>query len=296
MPKCYQIYTHKDLDGAVSLLTFLWAHPEDYVSYNSYNNLQIPNLKSHIEHNNNPCSTYILDLALRQEFLPDLDLDYITFIDHHFSSSPLVSQFKNAKVIYKDLSSNALLMAQLFKENYPARTDSQKMLIALADDFDCYRLNIPESYDLNIIFWSFYKNNFAKFIKDYMNGFKPFTPEQKKAIQFIKKEAENEASSLPIFEGTINFGNKPKRVIAALADKISNTVIDVVIKRHQPDVLFFINSKSEKVCLRQTINKDPVNLGAFAEKICEGGGHNNAAGGIITPIFMEITKNLKPIR
>jgi nanoRNase/pAp phosphatase (c-di-AMP/oligoRNAs hydrolase) len=86
------------------------------------------------------------------------------------------------------------------------------------------------------------------------------------------------------------------KVIAALADKISNTVIDVVIKRHQPDVLFFINSKSEKVCLRQTINKDPVNLGAFAEKICEGGGHNNAAGGIITPIFMEITKNLKPIR
>ena len=60
-----------------------------------------------------------------------------------------------------------------------------------------------------------------------------------------------------------------------------------------PHFLFFINIKSEKVSLRQCNNIDPVNMGSFAEKICEGGGHLMAAGGLLTPLFMEVCKNLK---
>lgn len=296
MSECYQIYTHNDLDGAVSLLVFLWAFPDAHIKWKSISNLQIDNLKLDLDEAVNPCSTYILDLALRESFLPDLDRDYVTFIDHHETSESFVGHFKNAKIIYENLSSNALLMNKTFKGgNFLPRNDKQKTLIALADDYDCYKLQIPESYDLNILFWSQYKNNFSKFIKDYQEGFKGFSPEQKRAIAYIKKNAEEESSKLNLFSGSLTIGGKKKTVLAALTDKFSSIIMDVLIKRYDPDLFFFINSKSEKVCIRQPQKKDPINVGDFAEKICDGGGHRYAGGGVITPTFMEITKNLSPL-
>lgn len=293
---CYNAYTHKDLDGAVSLLTLLWAKPEDFISFDCVTNLQIENLKTLTEKTNKPCPTYILDLALREEFLPELDQSNITFIDHHESSTPFVSRFTKAKIVHKNTTSNALFMAQLFKgEQYPERTMEQKMLIALADDYDCYRLDMPESYDLNILFWSEYKNNFTKFIKDYQNGFKPFTSGQKKAINYIKDEASKEADKLTIFQGVLNFGSKKKKTVAIMAEGFSNVTCDLIMQRYKPDVFFFINCKTEKVSIRQYTKEDPINVGLFAEKICEGGGHMHAGGGVITPLFMEVTKNLQPI-
>jgi len=296
MSNCYHAYTHKDLDGAVSLLALLWALPNDTITYDCINNLQIDHIKKSLDRVNKPCTTFILDLSLREEFLPDLDKKYITFIDHHETSLDYIPRFQNAKIIHKVVTSNALLMAQIFKgDQIPKRTDAQKMLIALADDYDCYRLEIPESYDLNILFWSEYKNDFSKFIKDYSGGFKEFTPEQKRAIQYLKSEAREEAKKLTIFEGHINFGNKKKRTIAIMAESFSNIVNDMIIKEYHPDIFFFINSKSQKVSVRQYTKDDPINVGSFVEKICEGGGHMHAGGGVITPLFMEVTKNLQPV-
>ena len=84
--KCISAFTHKDLDGAVSLLVLLWALPDSCINYKSITNLQIPTLISDIKSVNKQWSTYILDLSLRKEFLPDLDQEHITFFDHHESS------------------------------------------------------------------------------------------------------------------------------------------------------------------------------------------------------------------
>ena len=293
----YQVYTHKDLDGAVSLLTFLWAFPDDYTRWKAYNNLQINEIKKDLEEVNRPSPTFVLDLSLRQEFVQDLDLEYITFIDHHESSELFINNFKKAKIVYQNTTSNSLLMAQKYStiNGFPARTTAQKTLIALADDFDCYRLKIPESYDLNILFWSEYKNDFTKFIKDYQEGFKSFTPEQKKAIAYIKNSSQEMARKLQLYSGNIQFGSKSKRVVAATGENFSNLCADFIMKEHKPDIFIFINLKSEKVSIRQYNKEDPVNIGHFAEKICEGGGHKHAGGGVITPLFMEVTKNLHPL-
>jgi hypothetical protein len=80
-----------------------------------------------------------------------------------------------------------------------------------------------------------------------------------------------------------------------MCDKFSSLIIDLVLKKHKPELLFFVNTKTEKVSLRQNSKENSIDLGAFAEKICEGGGHSYSAGGKITPLFMEISKNLKPI-
>ena len=295
MPNCHHIFTHNDLDGAVSVLAYMWSKPkEDTFYYTPISNMEIPKLKRLLLSVHNPSNTVVLDMGLREEFLPDLDLAHVTFIDHHKSSEKFVDKFKKAKVIYKEYSSNALLTYRLFKETITA-TDAQKTLIALTDDYDSYRLELPNSYDLNIIFWSEYRNKFSEFINEYYDGFKPFTDSQKRAIAYLRKEAKEEALKIPIFAGELMIKGEPKKTCAALVERIVPLVMDLLIEKHKPDLFFFINTKSEKVSIRQCMKDDPIDCGAFAEKLCEGGGHANAAAGIITPLFMEITKNLKPL-
>jgi oligoribonuclease NrnB/cAMP/cGMP phosphodiesterase (DHH superfamily) len=295
MSDCYHIFTHNDLDGAVSLLAFMWSKPKDTsFQYTPISNMDIGKLKRNISNTHNTPNTFVLDLGLRDEFLPELNQSFVTIIDHHKSSERFLDKFKNANVIYKEYTSNALLVYKLYKDTIDA-TKEQKLLIALADDFDCNRLELVDSYDLNIIFWTEYQNRFSDFIKDYYNGFKPFTAHQKRAIEYIKREAAKEAEKVPIYYGDLTIRGKTKTVCAAMVEKTTPQVMELLIKKHKPDIFFSINIKSEKVSIRQCTKEDPIDVGIFAEKICNGGGHPNAAAGVITPLFMEITKNLKPI-
>jgi len=47
--------------------------------------------------------------------------------------------------------------------------------------------------------------------------------------------------------------------------------------------------------MRQKKSENSINLLSFAEKYCDGSGHMYAAGGRITPLFLELTKKLKPL-
>ena len=295
MSDCYHIYTHNDLDGAVSLLAFMWSKPKGTsFQYTSITNMGIDKLKRDIANSHDLSNIYVLDLGLREEFLPDLDQPNITIIDHHKSSEKFVERFKHAKIIYKEYTSNALLTYRLFKDTINASKE-QKTLIALADDFDCNRLELPDSYDLNILFWTYFQGDFAGFVKNYYNGFKPITDHQRRAINHIKREAALEAEKVPLYSGTINFGGKQKLVYAGMMEKSAPQVMEILMSKYKPDIFFSINPKSEKVSIRQRNPENPIDLGKFAEKFLNGGGHPNAAAGVITPLFMELTKNLKPL-
>ena len=92
--KIYQVFTHKDLDGAGSLLTFLWSNPDATVTSTAVTNIQIDNIKDYINRTCNPPNVLLMDLALRPEFLPELDQDFITFIDHHNRSEQHIDKFR----------------------------------------------------------------------------------------------------------------------------------------------------------------------------------------------------------
>lgn len=296
MPNCHHIFTHNDLDGAGSVLAYIWNKPkEDSFQYTPISNLEISKLKYEITNTHNLSNIFVFDLSLREEFLPELNNPNITFIDHHKSSAPFITKFNNARVLHKEYSSNTLLIYKLFKNDKIQITNEQKTLIALIDDFDSNKLQLPASSDLNLLFWTEYKNRFSDFIKDYYNGFKPFTEKQKRAIEFIKKEESQEASKLPVFFGEVTIDNKKKKVYAVMAERMFPQVVEYFVNKYSPDIFLFINTKSEKVSIRQCSIEDPIDCSVFAQKYCEGGGHANAAGGKITPLFMEITKNLKPL-
>jgi hypothetical protein len=295
MSNKYQVFTHKDLDGAVSLLTFLWSKPNDSVTYREITNVEIDVMKDFVKRTCNPPETFIMDLSLRKEMLPELDYDFITFIDHHKRSEIYIKDFKQAKIIHKEISSNALLVRNLFKSEAPEFTDAQKKMILLADDHDCGEHKFKDSYDLNILFWTQFKNEFCYFCNYYKDGFRPFTENQQNFIRKARYDAIIKEQQTQCFKGNIIIEGKVQSVIAAMTESFNNIVIDMLIDKYQPDILFYINTRTEKISMRQKKNENSIDLSLFAEKYCDGNGHMYAAGGRMTPLFMELTKKLKPI-
>jgi oligoribonuclease NrnB/cAMP/cGMP phosphodiesterase (DHH superfamily) len=291
----YQVFTHKDLDGAVSLLTFMWSKPDSQITYREITNLDIGIIKDYVKKTCNPPNILVMDVSLREEMLPELDYDYITFIDHHKRSEEHIKKFKQAKILHKETTSNAILVRKLFKDQAPEFTDAQKKLILLTDDHDCGENKFQESYDLNILFWTQFKNEFCYFCNFYKNGFKPFTDNQRKILKKAKEDAQMKLAHTQLFSGKLVLEGNVKNVMAAMSDSFNNIVIDSLIGKYQPDILFFINIKTEKVSMRQRKTENPIDLGAFSEKYCDGSGHVYAAGGKVTPLFMELTKKLKPL-
>jgi len=293
--KTYQIFTHKDLDGAVSLLTFLWSKPEAQVTYREITNVQIDIIKDYIQKTCNPPEIIIMDLSLREEMLPELDYEYITFIDHHVRSSKYIPLFKQAKILHGDYTSNSIFVRKLFKNIAPEFTDAQKKLLLLADDHDSGNNNFQDSYDLNILFWTQFKNEFCYFCNYYKDGFREFTPKQKEIIKHAKDDAKIKLTQTNCYAGELIIEGTPQKIIAATTENFNNIVMDSLMSIHKPDILFYINTKTEKVSMRQRKSDKNIDLAAFADKYCNGNGHRYAAGGKITPLFMEMTKKLKAL-
>jgi DnaJ-class molecular chaperone len=44
--KTFQIFTHNDLDGAVSLLCFFWSNPDAHIIFKEVNNLEIDSIEA----------------------------------------------------------------------------------------------------------------------------------------------------------------------------------------------------------------------------------------------------------
>ena len=55
-----------------------------------------------------------------------------------------------------------------------------------------------------------------------------------------------------------------------------------------------INLKNNIVYLRRNRNID-FNLSKFAKKICDGGGHEYAAGGILNESVLTLSKQFEPL-
>ena len=55
-----------------------------------------------------------------------------------------------------------------------------------------------------------------------------------------------------------------------------------------------INLKNNRVYLRKN-RKTNLNLGKFAQKVCDGGGHEYAAGGSLNENVLALSKKFTPI-
>jgi len=293
--KVYQVFTSKDLDGAASLLTVMWSKPQDTITYKEIAYYDTDIIKEYVQKTHNPPNILILDICLKENFINDLDQENITFINHQSKTEKFVNQFKKAKLLFENYSSNCLFIRNLLKTKAPNLTDAQKKFILLANDFESQENKFEESYDLNIIFWTEFKNDFSRFINFYKNGFVPLNNNQLKIVHTAKENAKNLLSKLKYYSGSLIIDGTPKKVLAVLSPSFNSIAIDFLMKKFDCDILFYINTESEKVSLRQRKTKDMIDLVSFSQKYCDGDGHSYAAGGVITPLFMELTKKLNPL-
>lgn len=301
MTKTYLIFTHYDLDGAVSLLAFQWARPDCHFIVFPMSNLDVGNGKIgqiYREHKDDGVKidqVVLLDLALREEFL-DMDLPNVTIIDHHASSADVIPKFKQAKILWKDTTSCAKWIYENFLKDKNLSKE-QKALISLTDDFDCYALKFPQSYQLNMVFWECYRNKWNDFIRDYRDGFVSFSLVQIKQIESVLRIADIQAENTKAYIGNVLIEGTERNVAAFQMERNTSQLMDALQRKYpEQAAYFFLNLKTGRISLRSNMKTlDPVDVKAFAEKYCDGAGHVYAAGGKITEKFLEITKNLHQV-
>ena len=73
-----------------------------------------------------------------------------------------------------------------------------------------------------------------------------------------------------------------------------NEIAERIIDEYEVDFVIMINIKGKSVYMRRSKNCT-LNMGKLASVLIEGGGHEDAAGGILNDSIINITKLLKPL-
>lgn len=295
--KNIHIFTHRDLDGAGSYLVAKWflSDPDIKITYTTISNAikARSEITSWLVKNSfdDFSKVYILDLDIYNN--KDLiDHDNVYIIDHHKSHVESIDQsgrYEHAKAAVVEYTSCSKLLFKIFSKQMPDVNLSreQKLLIALCDDYDSYTLDIKYSKPLNWVFYG-YNDNFATFVNRFTNGFDGFNKQEKSMIRIEYRKIEKTVSELEVYTGTIG----KFIVVAGFASDCINDIHEYMLEEYtDADITIIVSPKSKRVSFRKQDGcTAPLNI--IAEKLCEGGGHDYAAGGQITPTFEDFTKLL----
>lgn len=298
MSEKYFIFTDCDLDGAGSYLMWKWftgKEPDRTV-------VRVNDFESKYKHwlsqgnLNKYDRVFVLDLDVsRVDCLDLVDNEKVTIIDHHQTHVDNMHNYKHAKTHIKKTTSCTKMVYNMFKKGGHELTPEKKMLVAMIDDYDSYNLKIPQSYHLNLLFWNYQGDRLQKFIQDFSDGFNGFTDEQHNIINFYAKKLENIKRDLSVHWAEIPINGKKYKFVSVFADECINEVADHIIKNYKSDVGLVVNLKSNKVSLRRAKHCE-LSLGSLAEKLFDaGGGHDEAAGGVICEKFLQLSSLFKPM-
>jgi len=235
-----------------------------------------------------------LDSAQDEETLKYLDRENVTIIDHHKCHVNNKHKYKHAKIHIEEYTSCTKLLYKYFPEAKDKLTPEEKMLVAMIDDYDCYELKYPESYHLNIVFWNYQGDRLMKFLQDFGKGFRGFKEIQQSAISFYKNKLNNIKKDVHVYLADVTINKKEYKFVSTFASECINDIAEFIIKNYKADVGLVVNSNSQKVSVRKDKSCD-LDLSNFAEKLFEqGGGHADAAGGILDDRFATFSRIFKP--
>jgi nanoRNase/pAp phosphatase (c-di-AMP/oligoRNAs hydrolase) len=292
MSKDEIIFTDLDLDGCCSYLAYSWLTQTRSKAIT----IKVSNLREKflawLKRNklSDYKTVYFFDLDTTE--IKDLiDKKNVTIFDHHKSHD---EKYKNATtIIDKECTSCSKLIYRHYK-NSANLTNEQKKLIALANDYDCYELKFPESNKLNFLFW--YKNGdkLQNFINDFEAGFHGFTNDQNKIISYHFYKFKKIRDSVILYKSTLKIAGKEYKFISTFGNEYVNDLCQYIIDNNDCDVCLMINLKNNRVYLRKNRTVE-LNLGKFAQKICDGGGHEYAAGGELNETVLALSKKFVPV-
>lgn len=294
MSRCV-IFTDFDLDGSGSYLAFKWLSG---IKDAEVIPLKVSNLRekllSWLTKNTFESYDRVYFFDLDTTAVGDLiDKPNVTIYDHHETNT---YNYKQADANIVVTTSCTKLIYNKLKNKDTVLSLKQLELLSLVDDYDSYVLKFENSYNLNILFWYYNSNRVAYFCERFANGFDGFTKQEKNLIKSYHKKFTDYYNKLRLYTAELEIKDTKYRFISAFADKYINDVAHYILTNNKDvcDVVMLINSNNKRVYLRRQKDTD-INLGKFAEKVCDGGGHKYAAGGTITETVQLLSKQFQPI-
>jgi len=290
--RCY-VFTDADLDGVGSFMVSRWlkgitsftttTHKhfrEDFVRWLSSNKL------SDYE------KVYIFDINVAEHF-DLLDHPNVNVIDHHNGKDGYVNFSKATLVLDQDFSSTTKLVLKTFLREDPSLSSKLTHQIAkfvnLVDDYDSYKLALPDSIGLNNVLWSYTGNRVTKFLEEFSLGFNGFSTFHKNMIAIAEKKVQDTVNTVDTFMVNFPIDGKERKVVCIQCDHNINEVAFEVLKKHNADICLVVNLKSKSVSFRKSKSCN-VNLSKLANKLCDGGGHSDSAGGAVNEKFLKLSK------
>jgi oligoribonuclease NrnB/cAMP/cGMP phosphodiesterase (DHH superfamily) len=298
----YHVFTDCDLDGAGSYLVYSWFNKVK----STYTTCRVNDLKTTYKNwasknNINDYETvyfFDLDVAQDDELISLIDRDNVIIVDHHKSHIERSHVYKNAKTHIVEYTSTTRLLYKIFSESMDGvtLTDAQKLLILMVDDYDSYKLVVPNSYEMNILFWSLTGDRLLKYITDFKIGFTGFNEQHKNMISFYLKKLANIKKDLDVHLANIPIKGTTYKIVVAFADSCINDIADHIIKNYKSDIGMVVNVKTNKVSLRKDQSCE-VDLSKLSKTLFDsGGGHEFAAGGLLCDKFLDFAKLFTPLK
>lgn len=292
------IFTDCDLDGVCSYLVYSWMID----SKCTYTVCRVNDIKRNVLQwldSNNPDNyekIVFLDLDVSSHDIMDLiDRENVYIYDHHITHVNNVKNYKHANVYVEEYTSTCKLLYKYNKDLKDKLTPAQKLLILMGDDYDSYQFKVPNSYELNVLFWSLTGARFDKFVEMFDEGFTGFDDQQSNIIQLWKNKLDRIKSNLEVYHANVPIKNDNYKIVTAFATECINDIADYIIKKHTADVGLVVNTKSSKVSFRKNKNCK-LDLSKFSQSVCDSaGGHTFASGGMLCDKFLQFSQIFKPI-
>lgn len=296
--KKIHIFTDCDLDGVCSYLAYTWLLGEKC----TYTVCRVNDIKRHVTtwlDSNNPDQfdkIVFLDLDVSSHDVMELiDRDNVHIYDHHITHVNNAKNYKHATLHIEEYTSTCKLIYRVNKSLKDNLTPQQKLLILMGDDYDSYQFKVPNSYELNVLFWSLTGNRFDKFVSMFDAGFSGFNEQQANIIWLWKKKLDRLKSTLEVYQANVPIKDVNYKIVTAFATECINDIADYIITEYAADVGLVVNTKSSKVSFRK--NKEcQLDLSKFSQSLCDSaGGHTFASGGMICDRFLQFSKIFKPV-
>jgi oligoribonuclease NrnB/cAMP/cGMP phosphodiesterase (DHH superfamily) len=286
------IWTDNDLDGAGSALALKYVYKnkaeEIYIREVSDFEL-VGSIKGWISQNYDSYDLiFITDLFIPDELIEIVDRKKVVIIDHHKSHVDLKDRYKIASTCIKIYPSCTKLIQDKFSRVLDNITQPQEYLFQIIDDYDSYQLKYKESLKLNAVYHSFNKPKVDKFIERFEDGYTEFNIHERNAIKLYFNKLRDQLERAEYYTGSL----KGYKVISCVADFGINEVAHNALKKYNADIAFIVIPGTQSISIRKNKDTCSLNLAKLAEILCDGGGHEYAAGGKLTDKFLTFTKTL----
>lgn len=286
------VWTSFGLDGVGSYLLLRWLRKSDLeVHVTTPRHFRDDFIKWQMDSGITTYSKiYIVNLDLSKN-IDVVDLPNVVVIDSHKSHNKKKDLYNTARTAIVETTSTTRLICKIFASELSKRvTPAQIKLVTMIDDHMAKTNKFKNSSFLNAVYWTNAGDKLQKFVAAFDAGYQGFTPLQKNSITFFYKRLHQQLCSLSLYQGLIG----THRVVSTFAENSLDEISQHLISKHQAQIAVIVNTKANSVFFHRAPTCT-VSLAQIAEDLCDGGGNDNFAGGIITEKFLEFTKTLQQI-